>query len=181
MLPMLSLCTVLFLTPAQEWTWNVFPMAGFKILTPVALNHDVRVFPTTVDHIEYHQFHGGSLSDSTIGMAFVIDHYILPGREPEPDPEFLRDFFENTIDEILNSIEGSLVYMDLVQQPGQDVCIWKATTRNGEVVIRGHCILSGDAYHGLQVFGWEKDKPDDVMSKFLESFRRIDHQPIQKQ
>jgi hypothetical protein len=180
MLSMLSLFTALVLAQPQEWTWSVFPMAGFKILSPVTLMHDLTEVPTATDKIEYHQFHGGSLADTSMGMAFIIDHYIFPAQDQEPDPEYLRDFFENTIDEILTSVEGSLVYMDFIRQPGQDVCIWKATSRNGEVVIRGHCILSGDAYYGLQVFGWKKDQPDEVMSKFLESFKRIDNDSILK-
>lgn len=64
--------------------------------------------------------------------------------------------------------------MDIINQPGRDVCIWKGTYDHGKGLIRGHMILYRDRYYGLQVFGLEKNKPDALMSKFLESFKLAD-------
>lgn len=171
------MCTVLFamisllFSVQPEWTWSVHPEAGFKVLTPSPLVHEVSAVPTDMDVIQFHQYHVGSVTDSTVALAFVIDHYILPSRDPESDDAYLRDFFENTIDELLTRVDGTLVYMDIINQPGQDVCIWKGNYEKGEGVIRGNIILSGDKYYGLQVFGLDKNKPDLLMSKFLDSFK----------
>ena len=157
----------------QEWTWSIHPEAGFKILTPIALIHDVRDVPTPLDVIQFHQYHAGSVTDSILSMAFVIDYYKMPQQDPGKDDEYIRDFFENTIDQILTSLDGSLLYMDIIHQPESEMCLWKASYRDGKGVIRGHTVLAGDKYYGLQVFGKVSDKPDQLMSKFLDSFKLL--------
>jgi len=163
------------LTSTQSvWSWSLHPEAGFKVLSPFTLTDHVKEVPTETDVIEYHQFSGGSVSDSLLAMAFVVDYYKVPGSTDPVDEAYLRDFFENTIDPILTSLSGSLVYMDIQRKASQDVCSWKATYRNGEGMIRGNSILAMDKYYGLQVFGWSKDKPEDQMNKFLNSFQLLE-------
>jgi len=171
MLSVLYFITTMFLPIQPEWTWSVHPETGFKVLTPAPLVYEVRDVPTDVDVIRFHQYHGGSVSDSLASLAFVIDHYILPPTGTVHDAEYLKAFFENTIDELLTTLNGTLVYMDIINQPGRDVCIWKGNYQEGKGVIRGNIILYSDKYFGLQVFGLEKNKPDLLMSKFLDSFR----------
>ena len=156
------------------WTWSLHPEAGFKILTPFVLTDNVKEVPTEADIIQYHQFTGGSMKDSSLAMAFIVDYYQVPESSEARDDEYLRDFFENTIDPILTSISGSLVYMDIHREANQDVCAWKASYRKGDGMVKGNCILTKDSYYGLQVFGWTKDKPEDQMNKFLNSFKLIE-------
>lgn len=174
MLTALSLITCLLLPITSEWEWRSYPDAGFKILTPVDLTHDVKEVPTSLSIIQYHQYHGGSLADSLDAMAFVVDHYLIPGDEEVSDDAYQADFFENTVDEILLSLKGTLVYMDIIHQPDRDVCIWKGSYLEGEGIIRGHVVLAGNRYYGLQVFGLEKNNPDVLMGKFLDSFKLLE-------
>jgi hypothetical protein len=157
----------------QEWTWSVHPEAGFKILTPVELVHNMREVPTEKELILYHQYHGGSLSDTNLAMAFVVDHYILSAGTEGQDPDDQKEFFENSIDQMLQSLDGTLLYMDIIPLMGQDLCTWKATYQKGTGIIRGHMILARGKYYGLQVFGINHQQPDATMNKFLESFRLI--------
>ena len=164
------------LLPAMSqtgWSWSVHPEAGFKVLTPVPLTHQVREVPTESDVIQFHQYHGGSVTDSVASLAFVVDHYVLPEPPPVGDDTYIKDFFENTIDELLTSLNGTQVYMDILHQPGREVCIWKGSYDQGRGMIRANCILEGDRYYGLQVFGLEKNKPEAMMTRFLDSFRTL--------
>lgn len=171
MLPVLHLLTSLILFTQPEWSWSIHPESGFKVLTPVPLKYEAREVPTDMDVIMFHQYHGGSVSDSISPLAFVVDHYLLPETGVARDGDYLTEFFENTIDQLLTALEGNMVYMDIINQPGRDVCIWKGTYDHENGLIRGHMILYSDRYYGLQVFGLEKNKPDALMSKFLESFK----------
>lgn len=171
MLSVLYFMTSLLSFMPPEWTWSMHPESGFKILSPVTLIHDVRQVPTDVDVISLHQYHGGAINDSISALAFVIDYYVLPAMETNKDAEYLKDFFENTIDQLLTTLDGTLVYMDIINQPGRDVCIWKGQYDGSKGVIRGNIILYPDKYYGLQVFGLEKNKPDALMGKFLSSFK----------
>jgi hypothetical protein len=135
--------------------------------------YEVKSVPTDADVIQFHQYHVGSLSTAPDSMAFVIDHFILPSPDMAMDDEYLNTFFENTLDEMLVAIDGTLVYMDIIHQPGREVCIWKGSYNSGKGVIRGNILLYGDKYYGLQVFGFEKRKQDELMSRFLDSFKRL--------
>ena len=173
MVTVLYLAVFNLLSGQADWTWSVYPDVGFKVLTPVPLVYDVKTVPTDAEVIQFHQYHGGSLATAPDSLAFVIDHFILPGTEPAMDEEYLNDFFENTIDEMLVAINGTLVYMDIIHQPGREVCIWKGSYDQGKGVIRGNILLYGDHYYGLQVFALERKKQDELMTKFLNSFKRI--------
>lgn len=173
MLPVLYLMISLILSTQPEWSWSLHPESGFKVLTPVPLQYEVREVPTDMDIIMFHQYHGGSVSDSISPLAFVVDHYMLPETGVVLDAEYLTAFFENTIDQLLTTLNGNMVYMDIINQPGRDVCIWKGTYDNAKGMIRGNIILYSDRYYGLQVFGLEKNKPEVLMGKFLDSFKLI--------
>ncbi len=173
MLSVLLLMYNLSVSVQSGWTWSVHPESGFKVLSPVELIHEEKLVPTEMDVIRFHQYHGGSVTDSLSPLAFVIDHYLVPTPAEAVDDAYLKDFFENTVDELLTTLDGTLTYMDILHQPGQDVCIWKGKYQKGRGEVRGQCILAGQRYYGLQVFGLEKNKPDAQMTKFLESFRLL--------
>jgi len=173
MLSMLFLLSSFIGFTQHEWTWSIHPEAHFKVLTPFALTHSTRELPTTYDPILYHQYNGGSVTDSSMSLAFVIDQYRLPIASDSADYLYNRELFENTIDQILSSVDGELIYMDFSGQSDRDICIWKAAYLNGKGVIRGNLIIAGDQYFGLQVFGLTKNNPDALMNKFLNSFKII--------
>jgi hypothetical protein len=155
----------------QEWTWGYFPEAGFKILSPVVLKHETREVPVGEHTILYHQYYGGSLTDSALAMTFVIDHYTVPLLGDPIDSLYYKDFFDTTLDQMLVSLKGTLMYKDYLSTPGKESCIWKASFQDGNGVVRGKLMMNGDLYHGIQVFGLMKDKPDVIMHKFIDSFR----------
>ena len=85
-----------------------------------------------------------------------------------------QNFLKIPLMKLLTSVNGTLVYMDIVHHADRDVCIWKGSYLEGAGVIRGHTLLAGDKYFGLQVFGLEKNKPDEMMTKFLNSFKFLE-------
>ncbi len=171
MLSALFLISSWFMSLQQEWTWSIHPEAGFKVLSPISLIHKTQQFPGEFQEIEYHQYNGGSVTDSILPMAFVIDHYKVPLPADSTDHLYFTEFFQATIDQLMGSVDGTLVYMDQLSHSDREVCVWKATYLNGKGVIRGNLIITGDKYYGLQVFGLAKHKPNEVMTKFIESFR----------
>ena len=159
------------LSTQSDWAWSVHPEGGFKVLTPFTLVHKEVEMPTPGASIKYHQYYGGSLQDSTLHLAFVIDHYQLTAEEIGGDKEYLQEFFGVTVEQILKSLGGTLVYMDFTTSAEREVCIWRGTFQEGKGMIRGHLIIKGDKYYGLQAFGLVKENPDALMLKFFDSFQ----------
>lgn len=174
MLPVLYLMVSVLTGTQPEWAWRVFPESGFKILTPVDLELKVTEVPTETKVIRYHQYHGGSVSGNPTALSFVVDFYQIPDLTDTPDDAWYRDFFENTIDVLLTSLDGNLVYIDIGYEAGRAVCNWKATYQEGQGIIRGQIMVSDDLYYGLQVFGLKQNKPEAMMQKFIASFRHLE-------
>lgn len=156
-----------------EWAWNYYPEAEFKILSPFPLQHNIREVPVGDHTILYHQYFGGSLTDSITSMTFVIDHYTVPLSSGDMDSLYYREFFDTTIDQILTSLGGTLVYKDHTSTADGKMCIWKAYFQGEEGLVRGKLMMHQSFYHGMQVFGLQKNKPEPAMNKFLDSFRLL--------
>ena len=176
MLQVLFLISSILMSVQHEWAWRVHPESNFKILSPFELSHKVTEIPTVADPILYHQYHGGSVQDTALQLALVIDHYTVTTQEIGGDEEHLKEFFGITVDEILKSVEGTLVYIDYATQAERELCIWRASYKDGKGIIRGQLMISGDRYYGIQAFGYDDDKSNDLMRKFFESFQITDTQ-----
>lgn len=163
-----------FLAGSQaEWSWKVFPESQFKVLSPYELEHKATEIPGAGEPLVLHQYFGGSLNDTSLHLALVIDHYQLTAEEIGGDEEHLNEFFGVTVDQILKSVGGSLVYMDFTTYSDKTVCVWRGTFHDKTGIIRGHLVITGDKYYGLQAFGLADEKPDAMMHKFFESFQII--------
>ena len=77
-----------------------------------------------------------------------------------------------------DSEEESAYMADYATQAERELCIWRASYKDGKGIIRGQLMISGDRYYGIQAFGYDDDKSNDLMRKFFESFQITD---IQKQ
>ena len=177
MLHLFLLISTAFSVVQPEWTWKIFPETGFKVLSPFEFIHEVNEIPTETLPLTYHQYRAGTLQNTDLHLAFVIDHYTLEAQEIGGDESHLNEFFGVTIDQILKSIDGKLDYMDFTTYPDRHVCAWRATYQNGQGLVRGQMLIYGDKYFGLQVFGLTEEKPDGNMHKFLDSFRLLDQKP----
>jgi len=166
-LPLFVLCSI----GLPEWTWQSFPGDGFRVLAPVALSMDQRLAPGPEQPIEYHQYHGGTLADTAVGMAFVLHHYILP--VGEVDPAFADTLLRASFDELLRMMKAESVYYEAGVHGGHPSCLWKATFMDGQGIIRGKSVMAGNRYYGLQAFGKTDDQPEKSMNKFLDSFQLL--------
>jgi hypothetical protein len=154
-----------------QWSWSIHPEAHFKVLTPFELVTSTREVSTPFDPIVYHQYNGGSVNDSVLSLAVVIDHFQIPAIPDSADYLYHRELFENTVDQILASLDANLIYIDYSVQANRDICIWKASYLKDNGVIRGNLIIAGNQYYGLQAFGLTQHKPEDLMNKFFDSFK----------
>ncbi|MEP6646168.1 MAG: hypothetical protein ABJC12_03700 [Saprospiraceae bacterium] len=173
MFPLLLLLSSFLSYDQHDWTWSIHPEAHFKVLSPFDLTLSTKEMPTGTEPIEYHQYNGGSVNDSTLSLALVIDHYQIPETADSTDYLYHHELFENAVDQLLSSVKGELIYIDYDSHMDRDVCIWKASYLNGKGVIRGNLIIAGNQYYGLQAFGLAKENPDIPMNKFLDSFKII--------
>lgn len=177
MLSALAASLVIGMGSPATWVWQSFPADRFKILAPVTLVLEEKLAPGIDGPVDYHQYHGGMLSDSALAMAFVIDHYLLPQTSDARDPSFADTLLKETIDALIHALGGELVYWESMSHGRYEACAWKAIFQDGRGVIRGKSVLAGRRYYGLQAFGLAANKPEESMNKFLDSFQLLDAGP----
>lgn len=154
------------------WTSHVLPDAGCKVLTPVELRKEVRLVATESTPITYNQFFGGALTDSVCGLVFTLDQYYLQDIIDIRDTSLTYPLLRETVDIVVASIKGTMLYMDIQEKPGSVSLVWKASYLENEGVVKGVATFYPDAYYGLQVFGKTDKKPEELMGKYLNSFER---------
>ena len=101
----------------------------------------------------------------------MIDHYEIED-ELGGDEAYLDDFFSGTIEQILDVIDGTLIYKDITAHSDREICIWKASYA-GQNIIKGKLIIAGHKYYGLQAFGLANKETEDSMQRFIESFHLL--------
>lgn len=163
-----------WLAGSPEWVWRSFPDDGFRVLTPVSLVMQERLVPGMEQPISYHQYHGGSLADTAMALAFVIDHYLLASAGPAADRAFADTLLKESVNVLLQSVGGELIYFEASVHAGHPACLWKAGFLDGQGIIRGKSVLAGTRFYGLQVFGMDDDRPEESMNKFLNSFSLLE-------
>src|SRR5205085_9005604 len=100
MLPLLLLLSSFLGINQHEWSWSIHPEAHFKVLSPFNLTQSTQKVPTVSDPIAYHQYNGGSVADTTISLALVIDQYQIPSFADSSDYLYHKELFDNAVDQI---------------------------------------------------------------------------------
>lgn len=114
------------------------------------------------------------MADSAAAMTFIIDHYRSPDLAVIPDRDFADTLLQASIEEILEAVGGTPVYTESALHGGHPARLWKASFQDGKGIVRGKCVLAGDAYYGLQVFGLASQQPEESMNRFLNSFQLLE-------
>lgn len=87
------------------------------------------------------------------------------------DEEFISQFFDETLEQHLQDMNGELVYsaaMPMGLYPGK---LFRAKWRNDEFVVRGRLVLVGDRFYMLQVYTETSYSLNNEAQYFLESLK----------
>lgn len=102
-------------------------------------------------------------------MVSVVDY---PDLTFDPaDVEFMDQFFEETIDQYIQDIQGEMVYhadMPMGFYPGK---VFRAKWKNDEFVVRGRMVVVGDRFYMLQVYTETSQSLNHEAQLFLESLK----------
>lgn len=154
------------------WSYQTLPDSGCKVLVPVELKKEVRLIPTDQTPITYYQYVGGALTDSISGLVFTLDHYYFFEDIDINDTSLTNSMLRESVDQILSSINGQIIYYDFQNDYGSVSMVWKAEYSDQKNIAKGVATIFQDAYYGLQTFGIKEKKPEDQMVKYLDSFKR---------
>lgn len=171
------LCLFFSTSLTRSWTqtdWITFRPQGkdFEVRVPGEMRDGQKklltdvgeVFPTTWVYTDEK-----GQDPNFLYMVSVVDY-------PEltfdlDDTEFIEQFFEETLEQYIQDIQGEIVYqadMPMGIYPGM---VFRAKWKNDEFVVRGRIVIVGDRFYMLQVYTETSRSLNQEAQVFLESLK----------
>jgi len=173
-----TLYTILFIiychvTYAQE-NWIIFSPKGqdFEVWVPGEMRDGQKKLFTDVGEMSPTTWIYTNEKDKDPNFLYMVSIIDYPELTFDlSDKNFIKEFFDETLDQHLTDIKGELVYeadMPLSMYPGR---VFRATWRNGDFVVRGRLVLVKDRFYMLQVYTEKSFSLNNEANKFLESLK----------
>jgi hypothetical protein len=170
-------CIVSFLSFSFIAGWELFVSeeANFAILAPGQMVEKSVVVETEMGSLEYKTFYFNDDKLETANMYYQVLFCQYPeGSFSQDSTDLIEEFFEATIDETIQTLNGNLLYADEIkyfESPGR---VWKTGFGDGKLLSKNKAYLVGDCFYSLQVICNEKYALNVSMDKFLDSFRLME-------
>jgi hypothetical protein len=166
-----------FLLPFFAFTfkWNEFKTIDgrFYVLVPGIMEEKITKSKTAIGDLEYHTFICQvPETDKIENLVYIVSYCDYPkGSIHSDSTEFLKDYFEATIDESRRSIRGTLLYeadCKIDDFPGKT---WRIDYNNGKATMRTKSFMVKNRLYSIQTACRRSENLNDDADKFFDSFR----------
>ncbi len=159
-----------WLRQSSGWSEFLSVDGGFKVLSPVALRERADTVPTALGNLVYHSFH----CKEGAGMVYMVSYCDYPEYSIHEDSvELLKEFFQATMEQAAQSVEGEIVYQEdrlVLGYPGQ---VWRINSPKSKSVIRTRAFVAGNRYYAVQTVMMKGESLNPSSERFLDSFRLL--------
>ena len=164
----------LFANIVFQSSWELYSSkeGRFTVMSPGELGQRVDTIETHLGQQIQHTFFHADYEGNTDNFVYMISYHDFPENLLHPDStELMTLFLDNSVDQAVNSLQGTLVYQDgffAESGPGR---IYKISYNEGESVVKSKIFIIGDRFYDARVFGTSDKDPNNDMNRFLDSFR----------
>ncbi len=159
----------------EDWLVYKSHEGGFIIESPGKIKEVINRANTSLGELEYHIFIYRDNSKDPDNLAYMVSYCDYPDGSIHSDStELAQDFFEATIDQAVESVNGKLAYSSESKYRGYPGMIWR-TDYGGDDggIIRTKAFIKGQRYYSIQTV-CSKDKSMNLSSdKFFNAFNLI--------
>ena len=107
--------------------------------------------------------------------VYIINYTPYPPQTLDKDSiEFMEMFFQTSLEGIMESLEGKLIYAADISNVYTPQKLYKIHYNNGLASVKGKMIVEKDIFYSIQVFSSFQKSQEPEIDKFLESFRIIE-------
>ncbi|MBK8620641.1 MAG: hypothetical protein IPN79_02505 [Saprospiraceae bacterium] len=103
---------------------------------------------------------------------YIINYTDFPKGTLDADSiDLVEEFFKTSFDGILTNLKGEIIYYADISALNMPQKIYKINYNNGQAILKGKMLISGDRFFSVQVFSSlsQSDKPE--IDGLLDSFK----------
>ena len=166
----------ILLISASIGDWKEFKSfdGGFRVIVPGEMIEKVKTIETAIGLLEYHTFIYQEEDSEADNVLYMVSYCDYPDHSIHSDStELLNDFFKNTIESSVQSIDGELAYntsVNLYEYPGR---LWRINYNGGKAIIKTKAFLVNQRYYSIQGVTFRTKSLNPSMDRFLDSFKLL--------
>lgn len=158
-----------------DWkNWQEFHSydGKFSILTLGDMKEKVDSIETAIGKLAYHTFYYQPEAADADNVLYMLSYVDYPAGAIHSDStDLLQDFFKETLDAAVSSVNGELLYSNdwnYNKHPGK---VWRIDYLNGQAIIKTKACIIGQRYYALQTITRKNKSLNFAADRFLDSFK----------
>lgn len=167
-----SVLSILFLSFTVEG-WNKYRSVDgrFKVLVKgIFVERTVKIQTTGFGEIEAHHFSHQPEKGSD-NLLYTIFYYDLPeGSLHSDSTEAVASFLDNTIEQSIASVNGTLLYENDVYLQGFSGRSWRVHFADNSAIIRTKAFLVNNRFYTIQIVTFADKSINGSIDTFMDSF-----------
>ncbi len=169
------LSVLLFSLSMLTSNWREFKTydGKFRVLVPKGeMTDKATKIKTALGEVEYHTFMHRSEEKNPDCVFYVVNYCDYPkGTFPADSTELINDFLDETVNESVRTVGGTLTYQSDIQILTNHGKIWRVHYNGERALIKSKCFLVGDRFYLIQTMMLKEKSMNPSADKFLDSFQ----------
>lgn len=165
----ISITLLNFTTPEWKSYRNIDGM--FKVLTRGAFQQKTIKAQTSIGEITTKTFIYQP-EEQEENLIYMITYYDFPkGSIHSDSTELLEDFFKTTIEQSAESVSGTVIYSNELEQQGYRAWQWRVNYGEDKVAIKTKSFLIANRFYSVQTVGLTAAPNNNTSEFFMNSFK----------
>jgi hypothetical protein len=166
----ISITLLSFTVPEWKSYRNIDGM--FKVLTRGAFQEKTIKAQTSIGEITTKTFIYQP-KEQEENLVYMVTYYDFPkGSMHSDSTTLLDDFFKTTIEQSAESVSGTVIYSNQLEQQGHRAWQWRVNYGENKVAIKTRAFLIGTRFYSVQTVGLS-DAPNNNTSEFFMNSLKI--------
>lgn len=172
---MKSLLILLSSLTLAATAWKEFKTyeGKFRVLTPTGeMVEKVKKIKTGLGDVSYHTFMNRPEEKNPDCVFYVVNYCDYPkGTFPADSTDLINEFMEETVNESVKAVSGTLTYQSDIQLLTHKGKIWRVQYNGDRALIKSKCYLVGNRFYLIQTMMKKEKSMNPSADKFLDSFQ----------
>jgi len=157
----------------EEWVLFVDPEEQFEVSVPDSARLTSTKVSTALGDLDYNVVTSRELTDDEV-ILYTLSYCDYPeGVFHKDSTELIELFFDETVAEAIESVDGSLLYSENFSGGKYPTRLWKIVSDKLDIHVKSKAMLVGDRYYCLQVTSPGSKSVKNSGNKFFDSFKVI--------
>lgn len=155
----------------NDWFYHKSKELSFNISTPCELEHKVKEVISDFGQMDVHSYYCQSDASDPNELYMITYTDYPPESFPSDSTDLIKEFYDQSIDQIRAQLGGELYYSSEQQINGKSGMIARITYNTGQTTCKAFVCLVENRFYAVQVFSKIESSLNDQMDRYINSFR----------